>query len=261
MDNALSSIIRKYGESGAPEPKPGDLKALTARITPVLITKAKRLPRSRTMELEDLVNIGLIAAFEGAPRWKPDGGASLSTFAITAGYRAMLAAADESRGVIRIPYETNRARVQRGEARHHIPEVSGQSQVSVYVDSTQTVQDLLRSNDNPERAALVMELERKLDPKVFDTAVRISNGESGHEAGQAHGVSRQAIFLRLEAVKAAIESGGDLRKGNYKATKKYEYDKTRYTGNAEYRAAKREKTRLRHEAKRAKRQAVADHAP
>lgn len=253
MNNDLSSIVLKYAETGAPEPKPGDLVGLTKRITPALVKKAKKLPRSPSMELEDLVNIGLLAAFEGISKWRPDGGATLSTYAITAGYRAMLVEANESQGVIRIPYETNRGRMARGEAKHSMNEVSAQDQVSAYVDSTQTIQDLLVARESTEDSAAVLELHRKLAPQVFDSALQIGDGVSGTEVGADHGVCRQAIFQRLQAVRSAIETGGDLTKGNYKATKKYEYDKARYRGDSEYRAAKRDKARLRAAALREKR--------
>lgn len=161
-------------------------------LGPKLYRLAARISLPSGWELEDLMQVGMVAALEARRSWIPAKPASFGTWAYMAAQQAMYDAALDAYGAARIPSSTQRLTKERPPKSVSMSGPDG------------LVREPFVGPGASEAAAEVALLERRLGKPRLAAFAAMAAGWSETEYAALEGVSKQAIDSRKRTARAAL---------------------------------------------------------
>lgn len=100
-----SAVNKSYFTQARVRAEVDDTTSIVYGLSPALWKAASKMKRPHSWEIDDLMQIGMLAALECRPKYNPERG-DFGAFARMVAIRAMQDASNEARGSVRIPATT-----------------------------------------------------------------------------------------------------------------------------------------------------------
>lgn len=199
MKFEMHPLTKKYlpEEGYAPEASAADLTSIVKRVMPTLLKRAQKLPRPASWELEDLVHIGLLAAFEALPLYKPEKG-TLGGYVYISAIHAMWDACVEQTTAVRVSSST--VGRHKAQGRNTLSEFGTRSMETTVDVNGVSLQDRLSSGVDVEKTETSVEARLALSRLPWPEQQIVLAAAAGYtygEIGETLGVSRQAVQQRV----------------------------------------------------------------
>lgn len=191
-----SKTFNGYFSKPATEARHDDPETIVRGMAPGLWKVALKMKRPLTWETEDVLQVGLLAALECAPRFEPSRGVAFGAFARACAISAMKRAVSEGWGAVRIPQSSN---IRNNE---EVQEAKRRSAASVSLNALSPYsgglyESLIGEAENICDRVDVMRALDKLPARARYILARISAGFLLREIAEAEGMPRQTLALYL----------------------------------------------------------------
>jgi len=179
---AINSITHKFFDKARGELDVTDPKSVLHHAAPLVFAAAKKLPRPASWELDDLMQVGLMAVLVAAHKFDVEKG-SWGGFAYKTSRFAMINATTENQSLVK----------------RHSSTISRQKSAGVAVqllDSARIDVDELATSCGASAMEASAELglaKKQMQPKVLEIFARRAAGEEFREMAPAVGLSHQRI--------------------------------------------------------------------